>query len=163
MAHPHRPRPKPKPRPAPQMVQTRRLPPAHLLGSGLIPGTYDQQAAGLQHDYTSALADLDTQQGSLFHDTGFKGTIGPDGQVQYGVDPTQQFGAYQNLLRGLADNLATSRQDAVSLRPRRGRASSRSRQPGSFRFLWRSGRPTPQLHGPGGGHLSLARRGTLHS
>lgn len=92
----------------------RRRPPAHLLGSGLIPQNYEDRAARLRADYTSSMGALSGEQSSLFRDYGFKGTIDSSGHTNYSVDPSAHFGQYQTWLRGLAESLHGARADAVS-------------------------------------------------
>jgi len=93
----------------------RRKPPAHLIGSGLIPGTYDTQYADVQHNYDTQMGQYAGQERDLYRDYGMTGSIDPTtGQMTYSVDPTARFGKFQDWLRGLAGNLAGARQEAVS-------------------------------------------------
>lgn len=95
-------------------ISGRRTPPAHLLGSGLIPGSFETRATGIRGAYTDALAGLSGEETNLFKDYGFKGTIDSAGKTNYTVDPTAHFSNYQTWLRGLAENLAGARADSVS-------------------------------------------------
>lgn len=103
----------------------RRAPPKQLLGSGLIPALFDTRASDLRAEYGRTLADLLRNEGSLFRDTGFKGSIGEGGALTFDVDPTANFGSYQNLLRDAATQLMGARQAAASRGIKGGLAKSR--------------------------------------
>lgn len=93
----------------------RRTPPSRLLGSGLIPTTYESRATTARDTYGHTMGGLAGEEGNMFRDYGFTGTIDPTtGQASYSVDPTAHFGQYQTWLKGLGDSLAGSRADAVS-------------------------------------------------
>lgn len=89
----------------------RRLPPPRLIGSGLIPETYQGQYNAAEEDYQGQLAELQRGERSLFRDYGFQGGIGAGGEVNFGVDPTNQFGAYQSLLRQIGGQLGQAKQE----------------------------------------------------
>lgn len=88
----------------------RRTPPAQLLGSGLIPSTFDQEYGAAEEDYAQQLAALMQQERGLFKDYGFKGGIGTSGDVNFEIDPTARFGLYQEYLRKAGTQLRGARQ-----------------------------------------------------
>lgn len=89
----------------------RRPPPPRLIGSGLIPGTFQDQYNAAEEDYQGGLAGLQKDERSLFQDYGFQGGIGADGAVNFGVDPNNQFGQYQGLLRQIGGQLGQAKQE----------------------------------------------------
>ena len=89
----------------------RRTPPPRLIGSGLIPDTFQQDYTGAEDEYQGSLAELMRGERSLFQDYGFQGGIGADGAVNFGVDPNAQFGMYQGLLRNIGSQLGAAKQE----------------------------------------------------
>lgn len=89
----------------------RRIPPPQLIGSGLIPETFQSEYAGYENDYQSKLAGLGRDERSLFADYGFQGGVGVDGSVNFQADPTTQHGLYQNLLRNIGGQLGQAKQE----------------------------------------------------
>ena len=88
----------------------RRTPPAQLIGSGLIPSTFDVEYGATEEDYAQQLAALMQQERGLFKDYGFKGGIGTSGDVNFEIDPTAPFGQYQKYLRQAGTQLRGARQ-----------------------------------------------------
>lgn len=89
----------------------RRTPPPQLIGSGLIPGIFEEQYRGAEDAYQSALADLGRSERSLFADYGFTGGVNEGGTVNFQVDPNAQFGMYQGLLRNIGSQLGAAKQE----------------------------------------------------
>lgn len=89
----------------------RRQPPPNLIGSGLIPGQFQEQYNAAEEDYQGGLAGLGRDERNLFQDYGFQGGVGASGAVNFGVDPNNQFGQYQGLLRQIGGQLGQAKQE----------------------------------------------------
>ncbi len=89
----------------------RRTPPSRLLGSGLIPQSFQDEANNTENDYTTGLAGLGKQQSSLFQDYGFQGGINEQGGVDFQTDGNNRFGKYQQLIQSIGAQLAAARQE----------------------------------------------------
>lgn len=89
----------------------RRTPPPQLIGSGLIPETFQQDYAGYENEYQNKLAGLGRDERSLFADYGFQGGVGADGAVNFQADPTAQHGLYQQLLQNIGGQLGQARNE----------------------------------------------------
>lgn len=89
----------------------RRTPPQQLIGSGLIPETFQQDYAGYEDAYQSKLAGLGRDERSLFADYGFAGGVGQDGSVNFQADPNAQYGLYQQLLQNIGGQLGQAKNE----------------------------------------------------
>lgn len=89
----------------------RRQPPSRLIGSGLIPQEYQDQYNNIENDYTTGMAGLGKEQGSLFQDYGFQGGIDEQGGVNFATDPNNRFGKYQQLIQSIGAQIAAAKQE----------------------------------------------------
>lgn len=89
----------------------RRTPPPQLIGSGLIPETFQQEYAGYENDYQNKLAGLGRDERSLFADYGFAGGVGAGGEVNFQADPNAQHGLYQQLLQNIGGQLGQAKNE----------------------------------------------------
>lgn len=89
----------------------RRTPPPQLIGSGLIPETFQQEYAGYEDAYQSKLAGLGRDERNLFADYGFTGGVGEDGSVNFQADPNAQRGLYQQLLQNIGGQLGQAKNE----------------------------------------------------
>lgn len=87
----------------------RRTPPKSLIGSGLIPQSFQDQYNAAQGEYETNIAGLGRDERSLFRDFGFTGGINDQGGVNFQVDPTANYGQYQSFIRNLGGQLQAAR------------------------------------------------------
>lgn len=89
----------------------RRTPPPQLIGSGLIPETFQKDYAGVEDEYQGKLAGFQRDERGLFADYGFSGGIGADGAVNFQADPNANYGLYQQLLQNIGGQLGQARNE----------------------------------------------------
>lgn len=87
----------------------RRPAPQQLIGSGLIPETFQKDYAGIEDQYQQTLGGLQRDERSLFADYGFQGGIGEGGQVNVQTDPNATNGLYQKLLGNIGNQLGQAK------------------------------------------------------